>query len=114
EASGATLKLRKGSEGMKTLIQRGLRAELELQSFVTGQVGIALAFHPDTPVRLTGLSPDYPEMPTVASGMEKLTRTLETLPIDEMAEAAQSIRVLADYLERNPSSLVFGKGRVSK
>ncbi len=28
EASGATLKLRKGSEGMKTLIQRGLRAEL--------------------------------------------------------------------------------------
>ena len=89
EASGATLKLRKGSEGMKTLIQRGLRAELELQSFVTGQVGIALAFHPDTPVRLTGLSPDYPEMPTVASGMEKLTRTLETLPIDEIMTAAK-------------------------
>src|SRR5439155_15421688 len=34
--------------------------------------------------------------------------------LDELAEAAQSIRVLADYLERNPSSLVFGKGRVSK
>src|SRR5688572_15801114 len=31
---------------MKKLFERGLRAELEMQSFVTGQVGIALDFNP--------------------------------------------------------------------
>lgn len=34
--------------------------------------------------------------------------------LDEQAETAQSIRTLANYLERNPNSLVFGKGRSSR
>lgn len=88
-ASGEPLKMQKDAAGVRTLIERGLRAELELQSFVTGQVGIGLAFRPDTPVRLTGLSPDHLEMPTVPSSMERLTRTLETLPVEEIMTAAK-------------------------
>ena len=34
------------------LIKRGLRAQLQLQSFVTGQKFIQIDFHPDTPIRL--------------------------------------------------------------
>jgi paraquat-inducible protein B len=32
-----------------------------------------------------------------------------TLTLEEVAEAARAIRILADYVERNPSSLVFGR-----
>jgi paraquat-inducible protein B len=33
------------------------------------------------------------------------------LTLGDLSDAAQSIRVLADYLERNPNSLVVGKGK---
>ena len=29
----------------------------------------------------------------------------------ELADAAQSIRVLAEYLERHPDALIYGKGK---
>ena len=69
------------------MIERGLRAQLETQSFVTGQLGIALEFHPGTPVRLTGLDPHLPEVPTVPSTSEKISKTIENLPIDEIAQS---------------------------
>jgi len=89
DVSGKTLALRAGPSGVNELIKRGLRAELEMQSFVTGQVGIALAFHPDTPARLTGLTEDHLEMPTVTSNIGKLTQTLEKLPLAEIMTAAR-------------------------
>jgi len=85
---------------MKKLFERGLRAELEMQSFVTGQVGIALDFNPDTPVRLTGLSKDRLEVPTIPSDMEKLTKTIEQMPIAEIASAAkETIETVRDILQ---------------
>ena len=36
EASGGEIKFRKGAPGVKIMIERGLRAQLETQSFVTG------------------------------------------------------------------------------
>jgi paraquat-inducible protein B len=84
DVAGGKLTFRPGQRG-KTLIERGLRAQLEVQSFVTGQLGIELDFHPGTPVRLTGLSKEHPELPTLPSTAEKLSRTLQDLPVDEIA-----------------------------
>ena len=85
---------------MRKLFDRGLRAELEMQSFVTGQVGIALDFNPDTPVRLTGLSKDRLEVPTVPSDIEKLTRTIQEIPVAEIAAAAkETIETVRDILQ---------------
>jgi paraquat-inducible protein B len=39
---------------LKPLIERGLRAQLEMQSLVTGQLMVQLGFLPDTPIRLVG------------------------------------------------------------
>jgi paraquat-inducible protein B len=36
----------------------------------------------------------------------ELKRTLS-----ELADAARSIRVMADYLERHPDALIYGKGK---
>lgn len=157
----------------QVLIKHGLRAQLQLQSFVTGQKVIQLDFFPDSPINLVGGDGEggVPEFPTTPSGTEKLTKTIENLPIDELfadarntlqgidrlvrnidsqvipathatlekaqgalssiegmtspgstvryelvnalkelAGAARSMRVLADYLERHPEALLQGKG----
>jgi len=68
---------------VKKLIEKGLRAQLQLQSFVTGQLMIAIDFFPKTPAHYVGLVNDYPEIPTTPSSMEQITKTLENLPIQE-------------------------------
>jgi paraquat-inducible protein B len=70
---------------LQALIEKGLRAQLQLQSFVTGQLMVNLDFYPNTPIRLVGLEKRYPEIPTVPSGMEKLTKQIEELPLTEIA-----------------------------
>jgi paraquat-inducible protein B len=67
-----------------TLIAAGLRAQLGMQSLVTGQLYVELDFHPDSPVRLVGLHTYYQELPTIPSKLEQLTKTVESLPLEEI------------------------------
>lgn len=71
---------------LRALIEKGLRAQLQPQSIVTGQLMVDLDFHPNTPIRLVGLEKRYPEIPTIPSGLEQLTRRLEELPLREIAD----------------------------
>ncbi|RPJ21639.1 MAG: MCE family protein, partial [Desulfobacteraceae bacterium] len=50
---------------MRELIGRGLRAQLEMQSIVTGQLQIALDFYPDKPAVYTGIVKTVQEIPTI-------------------------------------------------
>ena len=54
----------KGAPGqgqyIEELIKKGLRAQLEMQSIVTGQLMINVDFFPDKPARFVGLDPKYP------------------------------------------------------
>jgi|WetSurSiteA1Bulk_404760.scaffolds.fasta_scaffold00453_4 paraquat-inducible protein B len=68
---------------VKPLIMKGLKAQLQMQSFVTGQLMINLDFYPERSINLVGLENKYPEIPTVPSSLEQLTDTLEQLNIDE-------------------------------
>jgi paraquat-inducible protein B len=104
ETSGQKITFRQDAASFKLLVDRGLRAQLETQSFVTGQVGIALEFHPGTPVRLTGLSPEYTEMPTVQSDMQKLTETLQNLPIAEIMASAKDTLDSVRSLVQSPET----------
>ncbi|HEX8948541.1 MAG TPA: MlaD family protein [Dissulfurispiraceae bacterium] len=71
---------------LQAIIKKGLRAQLQLQSFVTGQLMINLDFYPNTPIRLVGLEKRYPEIPTVPSDIEQLRKKLEELPLKEIAD----------------------------
>ena len=78
---------RSGAESfVKSLIEQGLKARLTMQSLVTGVLGIHLDFIPDKPVRLVGAQPDYLEIPTTQSSLSALSKTLEKIPITEMAD----------------------------
>src|SRR5271157_1759953 len=70
---------------LEALINKGLRAQLQLQSFVTGQLMVSVDFHPNTPIRLVGLDTTYPEIPTIPSDLERLRTKFEELPLKEIA-----------------------------
>ena len=90
------------------LIKHGLRAQLQLQSFVTGQKIIQLDFFPDTPIDLVGGDREekVPEFPTTESSTEKLTKTIMNLPIDELFTDARNALQGIDRLARNIDSQV--------
>src|SRR4029450_3146564 len=64
-------------QGVAGLIQKGARASLRMQSFVTALLYVALDFFPDPPIRLRGLDPTVPELPTIPSDMDQLKSTLQ-------------------------------------
>lgn len=72
------------------LIDKGLRAQLSLESLVTGQLMIELDFHPDKPARRVGLDFGCPEIPTIPTAFSELAQTLKKIPIEEIFEKLQS------------------------
>lgn len=70
----------------QALVEKGLRARLEPQSIVTGQFVVNVDFYPGTPIRLVGLEKEYPEIPTIPSGIEQLKKRIEELPLAEIAD----------------------------
>ena len=90
-------------ENLKLLIDHGLRARLELQSLVTGKLQVSFGFYPDRPVRLVGADQKYPEIPTIPSTVQEITKRIEQLPLEEMikniATAAEGINRLVNSPE---------------
>lgn len=54
------------------LIAAGLRAQLQVESMVTGLLYVELNFLPDTPATLVGIPSPHPELPTIPTTMEEL------------------------------------------
>ena len=62
------------------LLQKGLKAQLDVESFITRQLYINMDFYPDKPAKLFGLDTEYPEIPTIPSLQEEIVQTLQKLP----------------------------------
>ena len=166
------------------LVEKGLRAQLKQGNLLTGQLYIDIDIHPDEPPQKIKYDGEYPEVPTIPTPLEEITKSvtnivdkLDRIPLEqigndlrdtmahlnksteqlqklmqnidekvapaatatlektertltkvgrlldaesptgyelkralsELADAAESINVLMDYLERHPESLVYGK-----
>ena len=76
---------------MDQLVARGLRAQLQIQSLVTGQLQVQLAMSPTYPPIVTGLDARYPELPTIPSPIEKITETLGEMPLVEIINQIANI-----------------------
>ena len=60
------------NEDIKLLINKGMRAQLQTQSLVTGQLFIDINFRPETPIKMLGGDhPLYPEIPSIPSTKEQ-------------------------------------------
>lgn len=95
-------KLSGSADDFRRLIQAGLRAQLALQSFVTGQLRVDLEFRPGTPAVLIGAT-DVPEIPAIPSDLSQLRDQVAGLPLRDLAGAALrafvSLGRLSDHLD---------------
>ena len=73
------------------LIKRGLRAQLNMQSLVTGLLYIEMDFHPESPVRHYEVNSDLPQFPTVPTNLERLATQLQNFDIDKLAKRIEAI-----------------------
>jgi len=90
QSIGADVKDRKAY--LQALIEKGFRAQLQMQSIVTGQLMINIDFYPNTPVKLVGtkeinIARGVMEIPTIQAPLQKLEKTLEEVPIGEMVKS---------------------------
>jgi paraquat-inducible protein B len=108
--------MRRGEAGLEQLIAAGLRAQLNLQSFVTGQLRVDLDFRPNTPATLVKADTGgLPEIPALPSELERLRQTIEQVPVQELAETAQrsltAVEHLATRLDAELPALLQGTQR---
>ncbi len=75
-------------KAVRLLIDHGLRAKLDMTSFVTGQLYVAFDFYPDIEARITGFKTNYMELPTIPSDFEALTEKLKQIPFSDLVEKA--------------------------
>jgi len=71
--------------GTKKMIARGLRGNLEVQSFLTGQLMISFDFYPDKALKLRGIANPYPELPTLPTSPD-IFEIMNEIPIKEIAK----------------------------
>jgi paraquat-inducible protein B len=99
-------------ELIERLIQRGLRARLESQSLVTGQLYVNLDLYPDTPATRTHPHGRYPEIPTIPTTMEEATRSLTALLRQlkdaDVAGTARSLASAVDGINRLVNTPAIG------
>jgi paraquat-inducible protein B len=96
-------------ERMEEMVKRGLRAQLETQSFVTGQLMISCDIYPDTPARIVGQDPRYPEIPTIPTTLQQIGARLEKIPIDEIVEKLKGSLAGIDKLVNSPEMIQLVK-----
>jgi paraquat-inducible protein B len=112
EPGRALITRKKGGKNvdLADLISRGLRAELIVQSFVTGQSQIDLDFDPASPPVLHEDITKLLEIPTRRSTLQKATEQLSQLPLRELADnttaTLKSLRGLSEKLDTDLPPLV--------
>lgn len=89
-SSGRSVSEAAQQEIIRKMIERGLRARLQLQSLITGQYRVELDFFPGTPTNFRSINPEH-EIPTVPSPIDTLQRTLAKLPIEQIAFSVTEI-----------------------
>ena len=119
-------------------IKNGLRARLEIQNFITGQLMLSFDYYPDKPAIMHNIMMQYPELPAlpispdifklmdeipikeISINLEKTTAGISKLvnteglyglksAFQEVTEAARSIRLFVEYLEQHPEAFLKGK-----
>lgn len=97
----------KPKEFAQKMIDKGLRAQLAMQSFVTGQLMITLDFYPNKPATLVGAEKKYPEIPTIPTPLQELTRKLEKLPIEDILNKVQDAMTGISRIVNSPETVAM-------
>ncbi|MBL0713031.1 MAG: MCE family protein [Desulfosarcina sp.] len=98
---------------LNDLIEKGMRAQLSLQSLVTAQLMIQLDMRPNTEAVLRG-DGHLPEIPTIPSSIQRLANAFEKMNIGKMAENINRTMIgLSDIIEKREFEKFFGDFRAA-
>lgn len=96
---------------MKHMVKRGLRAQLETGSLLTGQLFVGLDIHQDLPQQELIMTGKYPEIPAVPATMDQVRRTvtdvmaeIRRLPLDKIAKGILETVEGANHLVNSPDT----------
>lgn len=87
---------------MGEMIEAGLRAQLGVESFVTGQLVIELDFHENQPAIYRGVRVPYPEIPSIQSDIQQVLSRIQRF----FSDLEQTIDI--DQVLRNVERTVAG------
>lgn len=103
---------------LREAIAHGLRAEQNMQSFVTGTLNINLDFFPGSPAELHPRVSKLLEIPTHESTIQKLQNNLQDIPLKELATNANAavieIRNIAQKLDQQMPSFMASLQQTSQ
>jgi len=85
------------------LLQRGLRAQLRQQSLLTGLLYIDVDFEQTKPGHYKPVKTAYPQLPTTPTNLQQLTRDLETVDVNKLANDFQQTLSAINLLLNDPS-----------
>lgn len=84
------------TEVIGRLIEKGLRAELETESFITGKLFVQLDFHPETPVLLRSEDTSVREIPSIPSGIQAVIADAQAF-FEKIQQEVDIGEVLRDF-----------------
>lgn len=87
------IKRRGDSKGdfIEEMIARGLRAQLNTQSILTGLLYVQLDFHPGSELVLAPTESPYTQIPTIPTDLQRLSREFESIDFAQLADNLASL-----------------------
>ncbi|EED32434.1 paraquat-inducible protein B [gamma proteobacterium NOR5-3] len=80
------------------LVSRGLAAQLNTQSLLTGLLYIQLDFQPDKESSVSSINSPHPQIPTIPTELEQIRRSLESIDYAAIADDVERIATGLDTL----------------
>ena len=93
------------SDSGEALTEQGVRAQLNIESLLTGQLYVALELRPNIEPKLAGVESRYDEIPTMPTALEELESDLRDL-------FARLGRLPLEEIVQNLNSSLAGVGRL--
>jgi paraquat-inducible protein B len=92
--------------GFDRLLKSGLRAQLDMQSLITGQLRVDLDLQPDAVPATIDDDTDRPEIPSIPSRLQTLEGEVSQLPLKEITEnARQALAAIQRAADMLPSKI---------
>jgi paraquat-inducible protein B len=107
----------RSEHNIRDLVERGLRAQLQVQSLVTGQTSVDFDFYPDTPVKLTDIDLGVPQLPTIPSSIDllkanvtSLLAKINNLPLEQLSDQLLKVADNANQVLTETGGVVKSAG----